>query len=381
VAVSLPSPESQITAHYGNSNRALAFAAIEAGQQGQSQAQSRLDCEGIKQIKDPGARHARWLQAADELNERGYSRDAIGACKAAIAECPKNYTGFAMLATILLEQGRLEEAEAAVEAALACNADEIGMLNLAAGIALAQNRPAAAMARTAAILRLAPTNQRALALRIAALVQFAETTEVDYLLDFDRLLRVVAITPPPGFDSIGAFNTALSGAICSSELLDPHHIGKTMVGGKRLHDTFTIAPTLAASLRQIFKEETESYAAALTVKNTHPVRQGQPPNLSAGISWANITERADYEPPHIHDGSWLSGVYYVEMPAAVVDGGAIEFGGHDFNAALGQTGPTRLIRPKPGMMVLFPSYFYHRTLPFESCGRRISIAFDVKLAI
>ena len=28
-------------------------------------------------------------------------------------------------------------------------------------------------------------------------------------------------------------------------------------------------------------------------------------------------------------------------------------------------------------MVLFPSYFYHRTLPFESDEVRISIAFDV----
>ncbi len=28
-------------------------------------------------------------------------------------------------------------------------------------------------------------------------------------------------------------------------------------------------------------------------------------------------------------------------------------------------------------MVLFPSYFYHRTIPFESDEQRISIDFDV----
>jgi len=28
-------------------------------------------------------------------------------------------------------------------------------------------------------------------------------------------------------------------------------------------------------------------------------------------------------------------------------------------------------------MVLFPSYFYHRTLPFTSAGKRVSIAFDI----
>ena len=34
-------------------------------------------------------------------------------------------------------------------------------------------------------------------------------------------------------------------------------------------------------------------------------------------------------------------------------------------------------RPEPGMMLLFPSYFFHRTLPFQSHETRISIAFDV----
>ena len=35
------------------------------------------------------------------------------------------------------------------------------------------------------------------------------------------------------------------------------------------------------------------------------------------------------------------------------------------------------VKPEPGLMILFPSYFYHRTIPFVSDQRRISIAFDV----
>jgi hypothetical protein len=37
----------------------------------------------------------------------------------------------------------------------------------------------------------------------------------------------------------------------------------------------------------------------------------------------------------------------------------------------------RAFQPEEGLMLLFPSYFYHRTVPFESAGTRISIAFDV----
>ena len=35
------------------------------------------------------------------------------------------------------------------------------------------------------------------------------------------------------------------------------------------------------------------------------------------------------------------------------------------------------VRPEEGLMLLFPSYLYHHTIPFESAGARISIAFDV----
>jgi hypothetical protein len=37
----------------------------------------------------------------------------------------------------------------------------------------------------------------------------------------------------------------------------------------------------------------------------------------------------------------------------------------------------RAVQPEEGMMILFPSYFYHRTVPFETGETRISIAFDV----
>ena len=36
-----------------------------------------------------------------------------------------------------------------------------------------------------------------------------------------------------------------------------------------------------------------------------------------------------------------------------------------------------MFEPEPGLMLLFPSYFYHRTMPFESADMRISISFDV----
>jgi len=79
---------------------------------------------------------------------------------------------------------------------------------------------------------------------------------------------------------------------------------------------------------------------------------------------------------------YISGVYYPLLPDIV---GKPEHGQEGF-FELGRppadfpiTEPTGImpVRPEEGLMILFPSYFYHRTIPFVSDQRRISIAFDV----
>jgi hypothetical protein len=40
-------------------------------------------------------------------------------------------------------------------------------------------------------------------------------------------------------------------------------------------------------------------------------------------------------------------------------------------------GALKEIEPKPGRLVLFPSYFWHGTRPFAA-GERLSVAFDVQ---
>ncbi|MEE8139984.1 MAG: hypothetical protein V3T66_03630 [Alphaproteobacteria bacterium] len=37
----------------------------------------------------------------------------------------------------------------------------------------------------------------------------------------------------------------------------------------------------------------------------------------------------------------------------------------------------KLVRPEEGLMVLLPSYLYNRTVPTESAGMGVKIAFDV----
>ena len=95
--------------------------------------------------------------------------------------------------------------------------------------------------------------------------------------------------------------------------------------------------------------------------------------------WATVLDEGGHQTPHIHPSGWLSGVYYVAIPPG--DGGDehgwIEFGRPPPEYAFREPPKTKALRPRAGLLVLFPSYFYHRTLPFSGTATRISIAFDV----
>ena len=84
---------------------------------------------------------------------------------------------------------------------------------------------------------------------------------------------------------------------------------------------------------------------------------------------------------HIHP-AWLSGCYYARVPELVASSqeahaGWIEFGRPGVQIPYTVEPEIRSYQPKEGLVVLFPSYFYHHTVPYESDAERISIAFDV----
>ena len=100
-------------------------------------------------------------------------------------------------------------------------------------------------------------------------------------------------------------------------------------------------------------------------------------------SWPNVNRRGDYHPPHNHACCYLSGTYYVKMPA---DGsGAISF--YDPRTALNMLvapgeGAGRheyTLQPEPGTLLLWHSSLNHLVHPNSSDETRISVSFNIVL--
>ena len=100
-------------------------------------------------------------------------------------------------------------------------------------------------------------------------------------------------------------------------------------------------------------------------------------------SWPNINRRGDYHPPHNHAWCYMSGTYYVKMPAG--GSGAISF--YDPRAAVNMLPATGegahraeyTLHPDPGTLLIWHSSLNHLVHPNVSEETRISISFNIVL--
>ena len=120
----------------------------------------------------------------------------------------------------------------------------------------------------------------------------------------------------------------------------------------------------------------EDYRAARSGLD-HPflTRWPETPGLEA---WGTLLEGEGTVDAHIHLEGYLGMVYYPELPPEVSEGqGWLELGRPPEDFPVQAEAITKLIEPAPGRLVMFPGYMFHRTTPFNSKHRRISVAYDV----
>jgi uncharacterized protein (TIGR02466 family) len=96
-------------------------------------------------------------------------------------------------------------------------------------------------------------------------------------------------------------------------------------------------------------------------------------------SWMNFYNNGDFQYPHHHAGSVISGIYYYQTNGR--DGRVIFENPNpylDLHLFPGSHGFTKLgIDPKPGRLVLFPSWLRHGVEINNTDHERISISFNI----
>ena len=140
-------------------------------------------------------------------------------------------------------------------------------------------------------------------------------------------------------------------------------------------------PTLVA-LGQHIAAAAERYRQALPEPDPrHPLLRHRAGGLRFCGSWSVRLTNAGFHVAHIHPAGIVSSAFYVAVPDSL--GGAGKAGWLETGSAPAELNlaldPYAVIEPKPGRLVLFPSYLFHGTRPFGA-GERLTVAFDLSTA-
>ncbi len=342
--------------------------------------------------------------------ERRFEEATI-AYRNALAERPLNLDSYLNLGLVLQAQDRLDEAVAAYEAAVTI-APNFAEAHLRLGAALCQKgnevRGIASLRHATVIepqnarmqvrlaqallglgdlvgaeeafrrgLELEPAHTEARANFSTLLLRISKIEEARTLLDYPSLVRSYRIESAESMISLDALNDELARFICAHPTLTRDPAASATRAGSQTLEIFDGQERSISILRRFIEERVAEY-----FDSVFPLAGIAPPAEWRINGWAVVLRSGGHQMPHFHPAATVSGVYYVRVPEIVKVGGAGEAGYLKF----GQTGasteadsqaPSHSVKPEEGMTVLFPSWFLHHTVSFESHEERISVAFDV----
>lgn len=231
-------------------------------------------------------------------------------------------------------------------------------------------------------LTLQPGHTGALALKSIALMELGRGEEWSKLVDLSGLLQGFEISVPDGHADILEFNQKLS-KYCKNHpslVFNPKN-NTTELGFQTANMVNDDEFGPIADLMCAIEFCVEAYIEAHPISLGHPFLSQRPKDWTFDI-WGTVLGSGGHQSSHIHRDGWLSGVYYTQLPDLISantsnHAGWIEFGRQQYYSKSQSRPMIQVFQPVEGKLFLFPSYFYHRTIPFNSEMQRISISFDL----
>jgi tetratricopeptide (TPR) repeat protein len=307
--------------------------------------------------------------------------------RAALLLNPSCWMSVSQLSGLLAKKGLQDQAAKLLEEYIKIEKTNPHAYAQLAQFYLMNSNPKAALEVNAESLRIEPAYTRGFALKYLALSELGDKTGMKYLYDYEKLVQRISAKCPPSFDGIKSFNSELANHITNNVQLHSNPKAYTTVKGSHsgFDGLFNNNKPLGDCVRNMVQDAVDEYIANLAITaldSDHPIYSSRPSEYRILI-WAVVTGRGGHELPHIHPKSWIGGSFYVELPddfdsQPSSHAGWIEFGRGEEGLHQLTQAETMVFKPVEGDFLIFPGYFWHNTIPLESDGRRIVMAFDVQ---
>jgi Flp pilus assembly protein TadD len=230
-----------------------------------------------------------------------------------------------------------------------------------------------------ALLAHAPDDQYLIALQTTAWRLLGDHRYAEFC-DYKNLVFPVQLGAPPPWTDAASFIADLS--VSLNRLHDPN--GHPLLFQSLRHGTET-TQDLARSTDPVIQALFESFSAPINEyldrlgPGSDPLRRRNNGAWRFNGSWSVRLRTQGHHRNHVHPRGWISSAFYIELPDCMsrtgTEEGVLTFG--QPSIATTPALPSQYsVRPDVGMLVLFPSYFWHGTVPFSSNQARLTVAFD-----
>jgi len=234
---------------------------------------------------------------------------------------------------------------------------------------------------TDALLGLSPDDGHAIALRASAW-RMLRDPRYHALYDYERFVRACTLDTPDGWPDLASYLRDLARSLhARHDPLSAHPVAQTLRGGTQVLLSMQRAddPAIRA-LPQAIAGPIRRYIDELGTGDD-PLRRRNTGAYEIGEFWSVRLRNGGYHLNHYHGKGWLSSACYVEIPDASCDVGGsgwLKFGEPHMPTSP-RLQPEYCVRPEPGLLVLFPAWMWHGTMPFngDDGATRLTVAFDV----
>jgi tetratricopeptide (TPR) repeat protein len=326
--------------------------------------------------RNPGEWKLR-LVAADALRNAGYVDRAIGLLQEGLRHSPDSPAFLTSIGVLLDSQDRTTEALAYLRDAVARAPGSISTRRNLVPTLLRLGQSREALQINDELLRRMPDDQQLIAWRATALRALGDS-EYARLHDYDRLVHVCRLRPG-GDRDIARFNAEFARELSALHRADRRPLAQSLRGGSQTERNLPTSHKVIADFFAMLDSPIRDYIAALArLGPDHPAARRLRGGYRISGSWSVQLQPGGFHLDHVHPAGWVSSAYYVELPELPEDGsreGWLAFGKP--GVAIPGLGADHFVRPEPGLLVLFPSYMWHGTVPFTGEGRRLTAAFDV----
>jgi tetratricopeptide (TPR) repeat protein len=214
--------------------------------------------------------------------------------------------------------------------------------------------------------------------------RLSDDSRYHWLNNYEQFVKSYVLETPQGYASLAEYLQALSKVLLGLHRADNAPLQQTL-----RHGTQTAArllhrhePELTA-LKQQLNKIVQQYIDEMPEDSEHPLLRRKSQDFEFSGSWSVKLKPNGFHVNHVHPAGWISSSCYISIPDSMSANpedlkGCIKFG--ESPMQLGELEViAKTVHPVPGMVVLFPSYMWHGTYPFDGkeSDFRLTSPFDI----